>query len=72
MNLEDKTLLGSLAVNSMNQSYRTLRGVGSTSPLPALRLHRLTGRRGGQGGLKPMFGEGFITPDNVQKTKLFS
>jgi hypothetical protein len=28
MNLEDKTLLGSLAVNSMNQSYRTLRGVG--------------------------------------------
>ena len=32
---------------------RTLRGVGSMSPLPAHRLHRLTGRRGGQGGLNP-------------------
>jgi hypothetical protein len=28
MNLEDKTTLGSLAVNSKNSSYRTLRGVG--------------------------------------------
>ena len=28
MNLEDKTLLGSLAIKSDNSSYRTLRGVG--------------------------------------------
>jgi hypothetical protein len=49
--------------DSKNSSYRTLRGVGSTSPLPAHRLHRLTGRRGGQGGLKP------YVPDNMLPAK---
>jgi hypothetical protein len=37
MNLEYKTLLGSLAANSKNPSYRTLRGVGSCRYEPEAR-----------------------------------
>jgi hypothetical protein len=59
MNLEDKTLLGSLAANSKSSSYRTLRGVGSTS------------RRPGRAETKfAAYAGGFIVPKKTLKANV--